>query len=686
VIKALGAAPFVAAGLGAAPGMASGAPAPVPAPGRRAAEATTSIAHVVVVMFENHTFDSLFGGFPGARSHTSPPAPNPLMSDLNHSYAAYLQAADHGRLDGFNSAGMVSYRQADVPVLWEYARRFGLSENFFTSAASSSTPNHLYMIAAQCGGIFGTGIDYGQCGSPANFLMPSIAPDGAPYLQYPSLDIDSIPNQLDEAGVTWTYYSEEPFWMAPAYISNLAASPNLSTDPNQVIVDIQAGTLSDVSWVCPAGAASAHPAYPVGPSQNFLVELVNALAQTSYWDDVAVFVTWDDWGGFYDHVRPPAVDVYGPGLRVPLLVISPFAKPGYLSHELGEFSSLAKFIEVNWALPGLGQRDALATTSDLTDFFDFTQTPNAPLTLKPIVVPTMLASPFDDAQVLSAVFPQIGGPSSVFDFHIVYTPSTPPSVADVIIDGTPYPMVMTGLQSTAPPGVLYRYSTALAPGDHTFSFSFTSQGTTQVVPSNGVTYPLPVMPFDVTDVTDFTVPLAGTRQVFAIDYSSPGGLAPTLIEVEVDGRTHPLTESPAGGGRYQFATSGLSAGLHYYRFVVSDGTATGVYEQPLPTLLTSFILTGGAVSPASGPSSAPFEFSVTYRHGAGLAPQEALVYVDGTPYPMRLGSGTFAGGALYQAAVSLATGSHSYFFVFNDGQSANASPKGPAVLNGPTVS
>ena len=663
--------------------------------------ATTPISHAIFLMFENHTFDNFFGSFPGANGVQSAPAPNPLISDINHSHCHYVASNNQGQLDGFQASGMVSYSEADLPILWAYARQFGLSDNFFTSASSSSTPNHLYMIAGQCGGIFDTNTGALQCGAAANHLVLSMAPDGTEYMQYPCLDIQSIPGELNRAKIPWKYYVKESIWNAPGYIGTLSRSPRIIADTNRIVSDISESKLATVSWVCPTGSQSDHPANAVQPAQNYLAELVNAAMKSEYWPSLAIFVTWDDWGGFYDHVNPPQVDAYGLGARVPLLVISPYAVPGYISHQQGEFSSFAKFVETNWSLPSLGQRDALDTTSDLMDFFDFSQSPQAPSSVKAIPSPMMLAAqePGSRRHTAGTVYPQIGGPSTEFKFTVVYTLAAVPEVANVIIDGSAHPMKIkrsapdesrdsSELSDSMAPAVysFYEYSSTLPVGNHTFSFSFTSGGVTEVMPFNGVLYTVPVLPFDVTDRTAITVPLLGRTQVFTADCNAASTVNITLAEIQIDGAAYPMTRSEPKGSTFQYATDSLTEGDHWYRYVFSDGKKTGTFEIGFTPVFLPLVLTLGSVSPESGAVSTNFEFTVTYTHSTGLAPQSALVYVDNSPYPMSQQSGNFSDGAVFAASVSLTSGSHKYFFVFNDGQTNNALPVGPDLYSGPTVS
>ena len=148
----------------------------------------------------------------------------------------------------------------------------------------------------------------------------------------------------------------------------------------QIITDAKANNLPNVSFVTPGeDSQSDHPPQPTQPAQNFVSSIVNAIMHSSEWNSTAIFVTWDDFGGWYDHVPPPQVDGIGLGPRVPLLVISPWAKPGYISSQQGEFASFDKFIEEVFSLPSLGARDSLASTSDLMDYFNFSQTPDPKL-------------------------------------------------------------------------------------------------------------------------------------------------------------------------------------------------------------------------------------------------------------------------------------------------------------------
>jgi phospholipase C len=143
-----------------------------------------------------------------------------------------------------------------------------------------------------------------------------------------------------------------------------------------VIGDIRANRLPPVTWITPRYEVSEHPQYNFCLGENWSTQVIDAIMRSPMWKDTAIFVTWDDYGGFYDHVPPPQVDGFGLGIRVPLLIISPYARNGVIDHQVGEFSSVLRFIEGNWGLTQLTDRDRDAT--DLSYDFDFTKRPHRP--------------------------------------------------------------------------------------------------------------------------------------------------------------------------------------------------------------------------------------------------------------------------------------------------------------------
>jgi phospholipase C len=187
---------------------------------------------------------------------------------------------------------------------------------------------------------------------------------------------------LDAKGVTWRYYApsstSDSFYILSAYqaIRHIFFGPdwqkNVLSPETKVLTDIASGQLAQVTWIVPAFNNSDHPGAPAqGP--DWVASIVNAIGNSKYWSSTAIFISWDDWGGWYDHVPPPQIDNMGLGFRVPVIVVSPYAKHGYVSHVTREAGSFLRFTEEDFNLPSLGTRDALV--DDFADCFDYTQQP-----------------------------------------------------------------------------------------------------------------------------------------------------------------------------------------------------------------------------------------------------------------------------------------------------------------------
>lgn len=651
---------------------------------------TTPIHHVVIIMMENHTFDNYFGRFPGANGVTLPQSSNPPLVDINHSGPAHRAAVNGGRMDGFNALSLVQYAQSDLPIYWSYAQQFGLGDNFFSSLGTDSTPNHLAMIAAQSGGLWQPA--HSGCTAPQNNLLASLSTTGTSYWAYSCYNINSLPQVMDSAGVSWRYYypdmGNNELWNAPVYIQAIYNSPNVIRTPDQFITDVQNGQLPNVSWVKPTQPGTTdHPPLQVYGGQNWIAAQVNAVMNSPYWADTAIFISWDEWGGLYDHVAPPNVDAQGLGLRVPLLVISPYAKPGYISHQQGEFASLVKFVEVNWGLPNLGQRDALPTTSDLTDFFDFTQSPHPPLVLTPIGYSPILAIPGKNLPGGGGwINATIGGTTTNFTYSIVYTPTIVPAIANVTIDGVDHRMTDMGPVGY---GELYQYTTTLPVGTHNFNYTFSDPVSGTVTLPYNVPFPGPeVHPFSLSDRSVFPMmALAGQPLTYSVNYYSPQQITPTLSQVVIDAT--PYAMQPAGPPvrgqqTYTYVTNSLPVGGHYFRFQFDDGSGVATYEG-ITHGVSPLILSQSSVTPTLGTTTTLFLFQTTYTDVAGKPPTQALVYVDNTSYPMTYVSGSYRSGALFQVETTLPVGNHTFYFVFDDGVSAWADPFYPGVYAGPNV-
>src|SRR5579859_5149060 len=293
------------------------------------------IEHVIIIVKENHTFDNYFGRFPGVNGDaTLAKAPNPPASDHPHTHEAWLQFAQ--------KAVRQQYTKADLPAYWKLAREFTLCDNYFTDVAGPSTPNHLMLITAD---------------SPVVDNIHTTSEQDSKHATT-TFDLPSLPALLEQASLTWKNYGGYAF----QYIKQLKKSPH-SVSSEQFIKDAQAGTLPAVSWLYAAevntmfGDLSENPPGNITHGMEWTVRQLQAVVKGGLWDKCAIFITWDDWGGWYDHVPPPEVETwkdgtqfrYGP--RVPCLVVSPYAKPGYISKQQHSHVSLLRFCEKQFGLP-----------------------------------------------------------------------------------------------------------------------------------------------------------------------------------------------------------------------------------------------------------------------------------------------------------------------------------------------
>jgi phospholipase C len=369
--------------------------------------AEAQIKNVVIIVKENHSFDNYFGLFPGANgastgnSKTQTGIPLKAMRDnpVNcvHSWKNAHKDIDNGLMDGFyEECGNTynAYVQAQpslIPNYWAYAQTYGLADNFFSELAGPTFPNRMYVFAESSGNAIGQPlgvsnvIDYGLgCDAAAQgAYVNSINPDtDEEYTQPPCFDMQTMGDVLDTAAVTWRIYSPQPGkgayqWNFGSYFSNLWHGADRVNDvpDTQFCTDAAAGQLPQVSWITPHGGDSEHPADSISNGESWTVEQINCVMNSSYWASSLILVTWDDWGGFYDHVPPPTESFFGYSMRVPLLVISPYAKPGHVGHVLYSFDSMNKEIEAIFDVPCL-LTDCSSSVNDLSDML--TTTPAAP--------------------------------------------------------------------------------------------------------------------------------------------------------------------------------------------------------------------------------------------------------------------------------------------------------------------
>jgi phospholipase C/uncharacterized protein YjdB len=376
-----------------------------------------NIQHIVFIVKENRTFDNLFGTYPGANGATTATistgqviplghTADRVARDMDHSWHGSFISIDYGRMDGFDLIAqgninndylsLTQQTQSDMPNYWTYAGNFVLADNMFSSLHGPSFPNHLYTVAAQSGGVAtnpypsGGAISWG-CDAPTGKLVDVLDTSGNLTEVYPCFDFTTLVDSLQSAGISWKYYSPGQYqdgyeWNALNSINQIRNNSSLWTPTNipnttQFVTDAQNGQLPSVSWLVGPGETSEHPTASICASENWTVEQVNAVMQGPEWNSTAIFIAWDDFGGFYDHVQPPTPeDEYGLGLRVPMLIISPYALAGHISNTLYESSSILKFVEEKFGLAPLATRDTNA--NDMLDSFSLAQAPLPPLVLQ----------------------------------------------------------------------------------------------------------------------------------------------------------------------------------------------------------------------------------------------------------------------------------------------------------------
>ena len=384
---------------------------------------TGPIKHIVFFIKENRTFDNYFGTYPGANGATTAMDSEgkvvPLqheadqIPDIDHSSRGARMAYDNGKMDRFDllrsngqrnpanpygNNSLTQFHQSDIPSYWTYAQNFVLGDNMFSSLMGPSFPNHLYTVAAQSGGAINNPITDRNIGTLRNATrgwgcdVPNQkvtvqGSDGSTHLQEACFNFQTLADELDARGYSWRYYappegSSGYIWSSFNAIRHIRYGPDWKyvVPAEQFMTDAASGNLPAVSWIVTPARVSEHAPASVCVGENWTVQMLNSLMRGPDWSSTAVFITWDDFGGFYDHVAPQQIDGYGLGFRVPLLVISPYAKKGFIDHTQYEFSSMLRFAEDQLGLPTLTNRDKAA--NDMMGAFDFNQSPRPALLLE----------------------------------------------------------------------------------------------------------------------------------------------------------------------------------------------------------------------------------------------------------------------------------------------------------------
>jgi len=415
-----------AAGLGLLFALAVAAQAGIP-----------QVRHIVIVVQENRTVDNLFHGLDkylpqadvansGTDSHgqiiTLQPVPLRVSFDLDHSHLAFTSMYGGGKMNGADLVKCSAYyapcpanapfhyvRPTDVEPYFDIARNYGFANRMFQSNQGPSFPAHQFLFGgtsqpeaysalfAADNTFFGTG-----CIASTKAYVDLVDPSGSTNAtMYPCFEHQTLADLLDappkDPGhpISWRYYtiSAGSIWTAPDAIGHLcqpAGSPPSCTDPHwqngdivfwpaQIMNDIDQRKLKSVSWVIPTGQDSDHPANNDGGGPSWVASIVNAIGNSPYWSDTVILILWDDWGGWFDHVKPPIDPTYGYyeyGFRVPLLVVSAYTAKGYVSQKQHDFGSILRFVETVFDLGRIPPGDFVdARADDLDDFFDFSKPP-----------------------------------------------------------------------------------------------------------------------------------------------------------------------------------------------------------------------------------------------------------------------------------------------------------------------
>ncbi|MEX0984169.1 MAG: alkaline phosphatase family protein [Actinomycetota bacterium] len=375
------------------------------------------IKHVVFLIMENRSYDNIFGAFPGANGASvgiDRGVSRPLeraeigrVHDLPHCYNCNVASVNGGAMDGFNqteSADAYAYTRFEedqIQAYWNWAERYVLADRFFASAMGPSFPNHLYTIAATSAGALDNAWQPGPylsemqkegyakswgCDIARGGYVEVIDPEGYLVKVPPCFDFETEGDLLNAAGIPWSYYAATNaqlgyIWSAYSALDRYRNDPDLwgrhIRPVDDVIRDIREERLPPVTWITPRFQLSQHPEYDFCWGQNWSIAVVNAIMRSEAWKDTLIVLTWDDYGGYYDHVPPVPLDDFGLGIRVPTMVLSPYAKRGFVDSTMYEFSSVLRFIEDNWGLSTLTRRDRQA--DNLTAGLDFDQEPQAPL-------------------------------------------------------------------------------------------------------------------------------------------------------------------------------------------------------------------------------------------------------------------------------------------------------------------
>ena len=445
---------LVALALAACAGGSASAPpgfaAAVPTVNKSAAD-RSAIAHVIVVVLENRSFDNVFHFYDHAKADigdtgldsknnvvTLQPRSFTEQADAGHGHGDFVKQFNGGLNNGWVGTSsdarpyyMYGYLpKTEIQPYLDIASEFAISDRFFHGVQAPTFPSHVEIGASTTFGVIGNPsvqIPWG-CDAAAGTITSKLGPGGVEVPgPFPCFDGLSIFDLLDRKGVTWRYYAEPEglsavgnnvipaMFRSTRYGSDYTAK--VAKSDKEINAALTAGTLPQVSYVIPDETSTDHAGTPsLGPT--YVANLVNALGASSYYNNTLMIVTWDDWGGWYDHVTPKQLDATSLSYRKPVLFIGGYVKRGFVSHVETEDSSINKYLEQQFGLDSLGQHDVRAASFD--DVLDFSQPPHPFVPINPAIVyaPTSLNPNFRVRS--SALLGKVG--RSERDFYAARTP------------------------------------------------------------------------------------------------------------------------------------------------------------------------------------------------------------------------------------------------------------------------
>jgi len=375
-------------------------------PGHRSPAAGV-IQHVVFIVQENRSFNNFFVGYKGATTqkfgYNKSGARIKLTAmtlaatcDIDHSANAFFAAYDNGKNDGWDSESQncganYPYRytqRSDVQIYWDMAKEYVLADQFFQSHLDGSFIAHQYAIAAYANHEVNFPSSSWGCEGGTNDVVPTLNADRSYGPNVPVCeDYPTLGDLLDTAGVSWRFYTPSlqswNLWSSYSAINHIyqnGQGPDWLNDvispETKVTADIQNGTLAGMTWVVPSWANSDHAGSGSKTGPGWVSSIVNAVGNSQFWNSTAIFIVWDDWGGWYDPVLPIYKDYDGLGYRIPCLMISPYSPNGSVTHVQYEMSSVLRFAEDLFGTGQLAASDARAADpADDPGAFNFSQSP-----------------------------------------------------------------------------------------------------------------------------------------------------------------------------------------------------------------------------------------------------------------------------------------------------------------------